>query len=781
MREVKVAREARWGLWVGLFLVAGAMGCATGPETLTGWPDVEVGTSEVFEDTGGEPRFLRGPDGFLYIAGDFETEVRVGQVVLGRHSGAWPLEETAPPALFAGEVVKVLSPRLARVHHHLTLPDVEVKELSVEVRDERATGALGKGIGEVKDVDFSGPTHLTLDLGGGTGIQQGDLYGILRPSEEGAGAGQLTRRLLGVCMIVDVERDESTCRLWQGHADYRWGGTIAAGQEVIFMEPTFGTAPGSATLLVAPSGDEEVDAWLMEHLTNYVDRFPGAAVEVELYEEPVDAEDVHFYRWGRHLDPGGSGVFLGVSLVERDRGRHLVLNYTGLGSVIGSAMVAAPPEGGVDMGPVDRVRSDRMRGVAGVLMAGIMVYRGQTSMALMHLHEALGDEGLRGPWRWHARDQYAMRWGALDNYEEAMWLVLEDEAVAQRREDEKAYLNALGTRVRLHDFLDQPEEALVAAEEYLEAQEEGSTAYLWALAMYGEMAAQNEMSDEVEAVIRALDEGCSDGCEGDLISMLAGIYWAAYDWDEVLQDRLVTKILGVSRMQRGAAMASARMFEGWNFLRDRNLTQSLIAFLEARRVYEAEGMTYGAARAGFYITLIQIGRDEPQEAFAEGVATAEYLRRVGDYRGVARIYDRLGQLFVDPDPRRQGPEVLSAGPQVLQMAVQTALGQGNFGAASESSFTYGHFLMRFGQLEEAQVSLQHAVIYGLRTARFDTVALSHLFLAAIARQQGDMALFEAEVSRARVMAEAADDPVVDELMESLLSPGQEPEDPTQLL
>jgi hypothetical protein len=89
--------------------------------------------------------------------------------------------------------------------------------------------------------------------------------------------------------------------------------------------------------------------------------------------------------------------------------------------------------------------------------------------------------------------------------------------------------------------------------------------------------------------------------------------------------------------------------------------------------------------------------------------------------------------------------------------------------------------MLIGQIDEAQASLQQAVIFGLRTARFDTVARSHLFLAAIARQRGDVALFEAEVSRARVMAEAADDPLVDELLESLLAPEQDADEPTQFL
>ena len=53
--------------------------------------------------------------------------------------------------------------------------------------------------------------------------------------------------------------------------------------------------------------------------------------------------------------------------------------------------------------------------------------------------------------------------------EKALWLVLEDEAVAREHSDRRARLNALGTRVRLYDFLGLPERAVDAAQSYLDA------------------------------------------------------------------------------------------------------------------------------------------------------------------------------------------------------------------------------------------------------------------------------------------------------------------------
>lgn len=751
------------------------------------WPTVDI-DAEAPPEAEGPPRLIRGEDGLLYAVGEFDEMPSRGEFAVGRHDGDWPLENQQPPALFFGQVVDNVSDYAVRVHPRYEFPDIDTEGLRVEFTDERGGETLGKGLGRIVDVDRSGPTNLRLTLGGDSGIQEGDMYGVIAPRKrEGMGREgmQLTRQLRGICMVVETDSDESICRLWQGHPDHHRPVGVRSDQEVVFLEPTFGTSPRSATVLVATSGDAEIDDWIEQHLDNYLARFPRGQVEVEFYDESVDATDEAFHRWNRRLQREEPAVFVGTTLEDRDGERHLTLNYTGLGTAVGTGMVAAPPEGGVDMGPVDEIDPRNWRGVSSVLMGALMVYRGQNAEALMHLHQALRDRALSGKWRWHARDQYAMRWAASGRFEEALWLVHEDEAVAQNRDDDQAYYNAMGTRVRLHDYVDQPGEAYRLAERYYETRrdDEPSTGYLSALAMRAEMAVQALAFEEGEEATQKLFELCPEGCQGDLIPLLAGIYWAAMEVRPDLQDQIVDKMVAVGSGDELSSLAAARMFQGWTFMRDDDFDQALIAFLEAHRLYEADAETYGAARADFYITVTQVGRSEPQEAFERGMQALEYMMEVGDHGSMVRLYDRLSQIYVDFDTSGPPREYLGAARSVLQAGIQAQMANGDFARAAEAGFSYGHFLFRIGQVDQARGVLKQAVTRGLRVARFDTVAMCHLFLAVIARAEGDRQRFEDEMQRAELMAEYADDPHIDQFIEELRSPGEDgpADDPTQLL
>ncbi len=763
--------------------VALMVGCATTPTSV--WPDVDVAAESPPESVDGEPRLIRGSSGLLYASGDFENSPEVGQTVLGRHDGNWPLQETPRPALFVGEVARVVSESLVLVHPLYQFPDVKTAELRVEITDGLGDETMGKGIATIESVDFSGPSDLELSLGGQSGVQRGDMYGILAPrsGENARSSSQLTRRLLGICMVVELDRETSSCRLWQGHPDYPWAGQIQADQQVLFLEPTFATSPRKGRILVSEVEDDEVNQWIKSHLENYFNRFPNGEVELEFFEEAVDATDTNFHRWNRRIETDEPAILMGATIVERDGHQHLHLNYTGLGPAVGPGMVAAPPEGGVDMGRVDQMSTDDWHGIAAVLMGAMMVYRGQTSTALMHMHDALRHPAVSGQWRWHLRDQYAMRWGALNRFEEAMWLVREDEAVARQNNDEKAYLNALGTRVRLHDFLEQPREARLAAQEYLEARldDRPEGGYLSALAMFAEMAMNDGEVEEVRAALAEMEELCPDGCGGDMIPLLAGIYWASFGSDDGLQEGIVQRMVELARTQDASSMASARMFQGWNYLREGDLEQSLIAFLEAQRLFQVEKSEYGAARAQIYLAWTQIEREEPQQAFEQAVEALEFMTSIGDYGTTVRIYERLSQIYMAIDPSLRPQPYIGSATRVLQNSIQRQLSMGDYGGAAEAGLAYGQFLFSFRQFDEAQSILQRSVGYGLRAAKFDSVAISHLLLALIARAQGNMELFEAEVSRAQLMADAAESPFIDELIENTLSPQREAEDPTQLL
>ncbi len=762
------------------------VGCATGPD-IEQWPHIEAQT-QVPDEAPGEPTLQRGDDGLWYAVGEFEPDVQPGDVVFGRYAGEWPLDERASPALFYGRVVEQHSEQVVRIHPSYEFPDIEHDELRVEIGDDLDGETMGKGVAQIEGVDHDQMTYLQLSVSPEHGARAGDAYAVLDAPGGGPDA-QLTRRFQGVCMVVSVGEESAQCRVHRGHPDHP--GADAAfekGQQAVFLEPTYGEEPRDATVLVAPVDDDELNDRMVERIEEYLSRFPGGNVDVEMLDETVDATDEAFHRWHRRIDTGGTPkVLLGASLHDEEGDERLVLNYTGLDTATGPGMVAAPPEGGVDMGPPDRIDDEQWRAVGAVLMGAVMVYRGQTAEALGHLHSALQDPGLDGKWRWHTRDQYAMRWAGLDRYAEAMWLVNEDEATAADADDDQALYNAIGTRARLHDYVDQPTQALKVAQRYLDYRRDDrpSTGYLSAIGMFAEMAVQAEEIEQAEEKTEELIELCPDGCQGDATSLLAGIYWAATDRRPELQDRATEKMVAYGEAEEHNSLATARMFQGWTFMRDDDFDQALIAFLEAERLFtDREDSPYGAARAQFYISIAQVVREEPQQAFDYGMEARDYMHKIGDFTSVARIYERLAELYISPDTEGPPQGFLAAGSEVMQSAVYYQLAKGDYGRAAEAGFGHGNYLFRAGRLEQARAALQQSVTRALRVARFDMVAMNHMFLALLARMEGDLRLYEEEMERAELMAEIADDPYIDELLEELQAPPEEPppdDDPTQLL
>lgn len=793
-------------------------GCASIDDQQVGWPAVDTIALEAPEspevmDEEDPARIVRGEDGLLYMVG--HQAVERGQWVLGRYDGEWPLREDSRPALFAGTVIDEVSDGVARIHRIYQFPDVEVEGLIAEVADELGDETMGKGLPVVEGVTTSDEeaSRLALSVGSSEGVQPGDIYGVLGAFDHTSAAvdGQLTRRLAGLCVVVEADQEGSQCRLRHSHLEGDDRPEVVSGKRALFMEPTFAEEPREATVYVALSGDEDSDALVVEALEDYFEHYPGSKVRIERVDPSrdrwpldkeegdtiveqfgeVDAEKSDFHRWSRRIKTDEPALLVGLTMSDEG---ELVINYTGLGAAIGPGMVAAPPDGGVAMGSPGDQEEDELRGLAAMLFGATLVYRGQTAEGLVHLHESLADPGLRGAWRWHARDQYAMRWGAIDHFDEAMWLVQEDKAMAQMSNDSKAYRNALGTQVRLHDYLDQSQRAYETATEYLELVQErvtgvggegsgGLSPYLSARAMHAEMAAEAGHHEEAKESYRALLEVCADGCQGDLVPLMAGLYWASTGHDPELQDEIVERMVDLGQSDDMSSLATARMFQGWNSMRDNELEWAMVAFREARRLYEQERSDYGKARAEFYLAWVQISREESQEAFDRATEALEYMTQVGDYQTMARIYERLAQIYADIDMTQHPEPYVGAATQVLGAGLQAQLARGDLARAAEAGFAYGSFLFRVRSLDEARAALQRAVTHGIRVARLDMVALSHVFLAVIARSEGDRATFEAEIERARVIAEGVDDPMIDELIESVITPPEErpEEDPTQLM
>lgn len=758
-------------------------GCAT-TTSEAGWPAVDVQARPPEKAERGEAGIERGADGQLYLVGYEGEEVSIGARVIGRLGGEWPLQSEAP-ALFGAEVVEV-GQGYQRLQPLYMIPETDLDALDVEISDDEELLRVGKGIGRVGDIDYTGPTHLTIDLGQREGVQAGDFYAIFDdPQGESARSYQLTRRFIGVCMIVDRGETSSACRLWQGHPAYEWSGVIEAGKMALFLEPTFGRAPREAVILVNRLEDAATQERIESMLRTYLERIPGTKIGLEVIDEAVDPQEVPFYRWNQRIHREEPAVLLGLGLVTRNGKTHLHVNYTGIGPAVGPGMVAAPPEGGIDLGEVGDLGMASVSGLAAVVSGAVMVYRGENALALSHFNEALQSETLQGVLRWHARDQYLMRWAAMDRLEEALWLVAEDQAVAiSRGQDERAYQNALGTAVRLFERIESYEQAQELAAEYLEARAEDrpQAAYLSARAMYAEMAMLAGATEEAEASTGELMQLCPDGCSGDLVSYLAGIFWSAYTQldQEDFNDRLLARMVEVGQSD-SEVMAGARMLQGWQFLATKDYEQALIAFLESERLYRQSNLPYGEARSQFYIALVQIARQEYQDAFERAMVAMEYMEAVGDVRTRARILERISAIYFDLSEISRSDNYLGAAVRVFGEGVEAQLALGNYKLAAEGSFGFGRFMFQVRQFEQARGSLARSVILGLKVGHYETVALSHLFLAMIAREEGDQATFEAEVGRARLMAELAGDPMINEVIESVISPGQGPEDPTQLL
>ncbi len=67
-------------------------------------------------------------------------------------------------------------------------------------------------------------------------------------------------------------------------------------------------------------------------------------------------------------------------------------------------MNAAPPENEIDLGPINKLDPKQLTKFTELVWSSILINRGRTSEALIHLRYMLNDLDLRGSMRWHVRD-----------------------------------------------------------------------------------------------------------------------------------------------------------------------------------------------------------------------------------------------------------------------------------------------------------------------------------------------------------------------------------------
>lgn len=802
MRRTRTLRTG-WGLvpvlalWTLFGVAAGTTGCAGSPATQpVEWPKTDVLPAETPDDleTDAPSSVLsRGSDGFLYAVGGVPKDAKAGTPFLARYSGDWPLEEMSRPPLAAGRVVEKLSESAALVHLTYRMPETDLEGLELTWEESVFTEQVGKGLLKVSAIEKGEPTTVSLETGKNPGLQPGDIYAIVKPSSEIRSPTdvQLSHRFKGICVVDETGKSSANCRM----RSLPNGDPVASkGDTAVFLEHVVGERPRKARVQVgnmesdSSSNAPKARSRVVETFEEFVESNPEANVEVEAVDSTFEATRRDFHRVESEVEYAkGPQIVVGLEAVDSDKGSpHLVVNYTGVGPATGPGMVAAPPTGGVDLGPIDRLDKDDIRPFVAIVWAGAQVYRGQTSSALAFLHHALSTNRLAGPLRWHARDQYAMRWAALGNSEESLWLVLQDEAAGAEADDREARLNAMGTRVRLYDFVGLSDQAVAAAESYLEEQQEKKpgTEWLSALGMLAELQAAGGRTDEATRTVEKLRDACPDGCGRDLFSYLSSVWWSIPDDenDSDLSRDLLADLVARGSESRDRQLAAARLYQGVQSMRDEDFDQALIGFLESARLYEKLGITVGVARARYFEMIAEIQREKFQNAYETGQKALELRREVGDFEGMARIYNRLSSLYANLDFSKRPEPYLQWAKSVLTKSYESQRARGSYGKAGESLYTLGTFLFKFGEDESARSLFRKAVGFSISSTRFDVAALSHLYLAMIARRNKDRNAFTNEIERARTMAEIADSPEIQEAIERALNPNKERDDvPTQML
>lgn len=767
---------------LSLTFAAMLVACATPSASTSTWPDVNAlpdAPPPSLAVDAPAAMLRQGTDGFLWLVGPLPAEVDAGSQFVARFSGNWPIAEMPRPALARGRVARRVSPKAAVVILEYEMPDTKLEGL--EVTFETTMPEIGKGLAVVGEVSDQ---KVDLVIEATSGVRAGDVYGLVRAA---SGDAQLSRRLSTVCLVDRVDNNLASCRLWQGASALPKVAKPATGDTAVFLEHTFGQAPRPARIgvLEVKGGDGQLSQTVQKAITTLATSLPDSRIQVDRVARQFDARRTDFHHVADEQPYDGTPqVLVGLSVEKVDGADHLFANYAGVGPVSGPGMVAAPPDRGINLGPVVGLTASKLLPFAAVVVAAAQIYRGQTSETLSLLKQTLDDQALQGPLRWHARDQFAMRWLGLSRFHEAMWLVQEDMALARSRDDRDAYLNALGTAVRLYDQKDLASEALALSTEYLEARkaEKPDAPYRAALSMHVEMLLGANRVDDARVALSELEGLCVDGCDGDLTAMYSAAFWATPQKETALQSEILGKVTARAEAEGGDALAALRVLQGLRAMGDANLEEALIGFLEAERLYDSLHYRQGVARAQYFRMLTEMARREPEAALAAGMSAIEIQRELQDFSDVSIIYERLAGLYQGFDANQEPGPYLASAAEVLAENVQSALAQGHYGRAGESLFTMATFLSHLGQMDDAKILLRRAVGFTLEAARFELTSLCHLSLAHIARIQGNAEEFAREVANARLMADISGDETVKEVIERSLTPPQpKEEDPTRLL
>lgn len=771
-------------------LVFLATGCKTlrGPGPRVDWPEAQAlpdAPPESLEtESKGGLKLVEAEDGFVYAVGDL-SDVEAGDTFEARYGGDWPFEQK-PPVLGIGQVVRNYS-GAALVQLLYERPDVEVDGAVVNPVEEVSNRAVGKGLAKVESVEKG---TVKTSLGAKVGVKKGDVYGVLSAKSR-LGTSQLSQQLRGMCVVSSVSAGGSECRPIAGNEHHPSATSLSPGQRLVFLTHRLQPSDSQSAIVElagVEGGANSHRGDVKEVFEAYFDGLKNPTVDMKTLDESFDATRLDFYRIEQERKLADRPqILVGLSVDKRGGQRRLIANYTGLGSPWGPGMVAAPPKGGVDLGPASSPDPVKLKQLASTVWIAALVYRGQNARALLHLKQMLQDGDFAGPFRWHLRDQFAMRWGAFGYYREALWLVEQDEAIAINRE---ARLNAFGTRVRLYDYIGESKTAVEEARRYFDEYKDQRPNILYrsALGMYAEMLMANGQTSKAVQKVYELEDmmaGTDNGRE--FRTTVAGVFWAmpkrVKEGDGLSDvEREVLDVLTKHESKRSdGEMAVIRFYQGVKYLRSGDPEQALIGFHESARLYNKLNEISGLARSKFVALLAELDRRKPQRAFETGREVEQLEKRMGDYEGVARIYRHLISLYTDPEFRKKPGEWMRSATGVLTTNIEQELTLGRVGKAADGMLTLGSFRMRYDQISKSKTTFKRAIQMAVSSTRFDLAAVGHLRLGLIAKKQGNKEAFKAQIEKARAFAELSGDPAIEAHIEKVVNSGSVSDMPTKVL
>ena len=783
-----------------ILLMMTTFGCQTlGDVERVNWPSESARTTQIPSELQGldpeQPVIKAASDGFVYLVTSDETAMNVGDQIRGVYAGEWPLEGPRP-ALMAGQVVESLGEGVYSLHVTYAKNDIEVDGLRAKRVKEGEAPVVGKGITDIEKYNKKSRV-MQLRAGRKSGLRKGDIYALLGDRKSNLPTSmQLSQRLVGLCKVVDLRTERARCRLLKPNRAHPANFVAPKRADMaLFVEhrlrPQQPTEDEPIVFISSPESSHGNS--VRERVSDVFGQYFGGRLDRKKVTERLDtAVDATAYDFFSYEDKVPStktpSMLVGASVVDKQGRPHLIVNYTGVGSAWGPGMVAAPPKGGVDLGPVGDVERREIEAFAAVVWAGYLVYRGETSRALLHMAQMLRDGSIRGAFRWHLRDQFAMRWGVFGHMREALWLVLQDEQIAEDRYGREARLNAMGTRVRLYDFLGLSQKALQLAETYYLACEhhKPNSVYLSALSMYAEMAMVAGKPSKALQLIHRLEQEIPEDKQTELKYLVTGAFWSMPRGDGEDIERAEKRLMEImtanqSMDQPPREMAFVRFYQGVNEFREGNGEQALVALFEAARLYRKAGDRQGEARAKYFTFLTQLQRTEPQQAFNEGNDVIDLETKMGDYRNRADVYRYMATLYSNPSYLEKPGQWIRGANRILSSHIQHQMSMGRFGAMAEGLLKQASFYAKIGRMSQSRSLIEEAVSQGVSNVRFDVAAMGHLYLAMIAKREGNEDNYDEHVELARQMAALADDPSIAAAIEKVLQSGPSSDVPTTIL